>query len=209
MIFDFDGTIADSAELYVNILNSVSDKLRLPKLDINELRQLTRMPLTERCKKLGIPLYRLTFLNRKMHKEIKNYVHEIEWVEGIEDQLIKLKNKGFKLVIISSNSTENIKAFLKKSEFEIFDIIYTSSRVFSKHKVINKLIKRLKIDKEEAIYIGDEYRDIMACKKAGIKIISVAWGFDSKELLMEGHPDYIANTPEELTNIICRISGIN
>lgn len=207
LIFDFDGTVVDSASLYTGLANNIADEFGLAKLCSEKLRLFSGMPIKERCKLLGIPLYRLPSMNIRMQEEIKSHIHSLKWIDGIETQIKKLKKSGFKLAIISSNSTNNIKRFFESNNLNIFDGIYSSKGIFDKHRSINKLIKKLRIKKDEAIYIGDEYRDIKACKKSKINIISVTWGFDSKELLMKGNPNFIADSPLEMVNIISRISG--
>ncbi|MBC8014963.1 MAG: hypothetical protein H7X79_04380, partial [Sporomusaceae bacterium] len=52
------------------------------------------------------------------------------------------------------------------------------------------------------IYIGDEVRDVISCKKVSIKVIAVTWGYDSLDYLLENKPDFIANKPEEILNIV-------
>ncbi len=215
LVFDFDGTVVDSAGLYVRLANNIADELGIanklgsPKLRLEELRSFSGMPIKKRCKILGIPLYRLPAMNSRMQEEIKSHIHELKWINGIEDKIRKLKEAGFKLIIISSNSIANIEGFLRGKNMNAFDEIYSSKGIFDKHRSINKLIKKLGINKDEAVYIGDEYRDIKACKKSKIRIISVTWGFDSEELLIKGNPDFIAHTPKELVDIIYKISGIN
>lgn len=208
LIFDFDGTVVDSASLYIRLASNIAGEFGLPKLSIDELRLFSTMPIKERCKKLGIPLYRLPAMNIRMQEEIKNHIHELNWIEGIEDGVKELKQAGFKLAIISSNSIANIERFFKDKNLDIFDEIFSSKGLFDKHRAINKLIKKLGIKKHEAVYIGDEHRDIKACKKSKIKIVSVTWGFDSEELLIKGEPDFIAHTPRELVDIIYKISNI-
>jgi len=209
LIFDFDGTVVDSATLYIRLANNIADELGLPKLSLEELRLFAGMPIKNRCKILGIPLYRLPSMNIRMQEEIKSHIHELKWIDNIDNEIRKLKEAGFRLVIISSNSIANIERFFRDKNSDVFDEIYSSRGIFDKHRSINKLIKKLGIKKNEAVYIGDEYRDIKACKKSKIKIISVTWGFDSEELLIKGNPDFIAHTPQELVDIIYNVRHIN
>ena len=58
----------------------------------------------------------------------------------------------------------------------------------------------------DIVYIGDEVRDVEAAKAMGVKIVSVTWGFQSKQILERGEPDYIAEKPKELEKIL---GGIN
>ncbi len=65
-----------------------------------------------------------------------------------------------------------------------------------------KNTRQLKINLNDVVYIGDEHRDIEACKKAQIRIISVTWGIDPLTLLKKANPDYIVETPGDLVKVI-------
>ena len=121
---------------------------------------------------------------------------------GIKEALIELKHQGNKLVIITSNSKENVIVFLEKQEMqEVFDFIY-SGTTFGKSKVINKFLNQNNINPQQAIYVGDETRDIEAARKSNIRAIAVSWGFNSKELLAAQNPDFLIHQPNELIDVI-------
>lgn len=202
LIFDFDGTVVDSAGLYIKLCNEMADELKVPPVNIESLKELASLTIKERCKKLNIPLYRLPFLSTLVQGKIADHIHELKWVNGMEEEIQKLKNMGYDLKIISSNSVNNILSFFENNNPNLFKDIYSSKGIFNKHRSIKALLRKYKIKRDEAVYIGDEYRDIKACKKAKIRIIAVTWGYDPKDLLLKGNPDFIADTPEEMTNII-------
>ena len=52
------------------------------------------------------------------------------------------------------------------------------------------------------IYVGDEQRDIIACKKVGVDVIWVGWGYDVIETIQEASPDYMVYTPNEILHIV-------
>ena len=116
--------------------------------------------------------------------------------------LLKLKQKKFKLGILSSNSKENIENFLKANDLLIFDFIHSEKNLFGKGKALKSLLKKYNLKKEETVYIGDEVRDIDACRENGIKIISVTWGFNKNEILQLNRPDYLVNRPQEILKIV-------
>ena len=53
------------------------------------------------------------------------------------------------------------------------------------------------------MYIGDSDVDVMTGKNAGLKTVSVSWGYRTKESLLEKGPDYLCDTVEELGGILC------
>jgi phosphoglycolate phosphatase len=63
-------------------------------------------------------------------------------------------------------------------------------------------LKELKLSNKEVIYIGDMVSDIETSRNANVKIISVTWGWSSKEELKKAKPDWIVDDPKELHKVI-------
>lgn len=128
----------------------------------------------------------------------------MELFEGIQNLILGLQKRGYEVGIISSNSKENILAFLSKNNLgNIADKnILCSSRIFSKDKQLKKFLKNNQLKPSEIIYVGDENRDIIACKKVGVRIIWVNWGYDSIEVVENSNPDFLVNSPEEILKIV-------
>ena len=164
------------------------------------------MPVLKKLKKLGVPLYRLPGLTKDFLQAYKPLLSSLLLFDGIKDVLLSLKEEGIHLSILSSNSTENIRSFLQANELEMFDQVMSSKTLFSKNKQMEKYRKDNKLTKDEIIYVGDETRDIDACRIAGMRIISVVWGYESKELLLKEKPDFIAEEPEDILKIIRQLS---
>lgn len=202
MAFDFDGTIVSSMSLGFQIYEELAEKYKLPKINEEELIALNKLSIPERLKMFNIPLYKLPKLGMEFKKSYQQFIRSLQFIEGMMETLVILKEKGFTLGIISSNSVSNIKQFFANNNMDIFDHVYSSKGLFGKHTTINNVSKKNNIRKEDIIYIGDELRDIHSCQKAGVKIIAVTWGFDSAELLKEGNPDFIAHEPSDIIHIM-------
>jgi phosphoglycolate phosphatase len=201
IIFDFDGTIVDSKDLIIQLYNELAEKNNYKKIDKSNFKSLSELPIVERCKVLNVPIYKIPALVYEVMKNYKNYLVSINIVDGIRDVLFKLKENGFNLGIISSNSISTIEEFLVKNKIDIFDSIYSAKNIFGKHHTINGLVKKFNLDKKYILYVGDEIRDIISCKKACAKIVAVTWGYDSTELLLDGKPDFIVNSPAEILDV--------
>ena len=119
--------------------------------------------------------------------------------------LKKLDQAGYKIAIISSNSEDNIKEFLKAEGIDCIEDVFSSTSLFGKDKVINKFLNKHQVDASEVIYVGDEERDIISCKKIGVDVIWVSWGFDLLEVARKHEPDYIVNQPSEILEIVKQI----
>ncbi|HEX2921412.1 MAG TPA: HAD hydrolase-like protein, partial [Bacteroidales bacterium] len=120
--------------------------------------------------------------------------------------LLQIRNSGLRMGILTSNSAYNVGMFLKYNHLSDFiDFIYSDKSFFGKDIVLRKLLNHEKILKEDAIYVGDETRDIEASRKVGIPVIAVVWGFHNRKTLASLNPDQIADTPEDLMGCIQKI----
>lgn len=201
LLFDFDGTIADSFENFLQIAEVLAKKYGFPTISRDEVEKLRSEDARSLIKKLNIPFYKIPFLARDMKKMQKDTMSQIHPIEGLPEVLQELKKISYTMNVLTSNGEENVRLFLKNNSLDIFDHIYAEAGIFGKDAMIKKFLKMHHLQKEDILYIGDEIRDIHACKKAAIKIISVTWGFNSKEGLIKNSPDYLAETPSDLLKI--------
>ncbi len=202
LIFDFDGTLVDSMQLYVRGFNEVGADFGLPKIDRNNLQEMKQSSIKDLMKKYGISPLRLSKLIFTVNKNVKQEIAVVNFFPKIKPLLVKLSKK-YQLGILTSNHTENVEDFLKEQGFEgVFDFIYASKNLFGKDKVLSSLLKKYQLNKEEVLYFGDEVRDIEACQKMQIKIAAVSWGFNEKSLLASKKPDYLFSSPDEIATLL-------
>jgi phosphoglycolate phosphatase len=203
IIFDFDGTIADTVDALVTIANRLALEFGYIQITPNELAILRNLTSREIIKYSGISLFKIPFLLKKVKGELKNKIHEFQPIPGIREALTELQNQGYRLGIITSNSQDNVTEFLKLNELDyLFDFIYSGVTIFGKTTIINNVLRQKQIKAQSAIYVGDETRDIEASKKANIKVIAVTWGFNSAEALAKQNPDFLIHQPRELLDVI-------
>lgn len=201
VIFDFDGTIADSKNAFISAWNHLAEKHSFQPLKHEELESLKKMTITQRSKLLNFPMYKLPIVMPEFYTLYRQSIREVTLFEGIKELLTVLNEKGYQTAIISSNSVENIKEFLNSNEINVSEII-CSSRIFGKDRMIKKFLKSQQLLSSEVIYVGDEHRDIVACKKCNVKIAWVGWGYDGLEVIQSESPDYMIYDPSEILQIV-------
>ena len=200
-LFDFDGTIADSFENFLEVTKMLSKKYQFPNLldlDIEKLREEDARTL---IKKFKIPVYKIPFIARDMKKLQQQKITQIKPIQGLTEVLMKLKKKNHCLGIITTNSAKNVELFLDKNKLAIFDFVHGDTSLFGKDKAILRCFRTHKLKKEEVIYVGDEIRDVLACQKIGVQIAAVSWGYNSVESLKKYHPDFVIENPDQLTTL--------
>jgi phosphoglycolate phosphatase-like HAD superfamily hydrolase len=203
IIFDFDGTIADTVDALVSIANRLAKDFGYIPITPDELSLLKNLSSREIIKYSRISIFKLPFIVKKVKSELKNKIPELKPIPEIQEALITLKSEGNRLGIITSNSQENVTEFLKINDLEtLFDFVYSGITIFGKTTIINNVLKQKQIKPQEAIYVGDETRDVEAAKKANIKVVAVAWGFNSKQILAKQNPDFLIDRPSELLQVV-------
>lgn len=202
IIFDLDGTLVDSLDIFIKIGNEMAHRYGYQPITQEKIKELLKLPMRKRIESLKIPVFKIPRIGVEILNAFNSYAAEIKPIEGIAEMLHTLHGKGYGLNIVSSNSVHNIETFLKVNHLELFDNIQSSKGLFGKHVTIGRLITKLGAAKEDVIYIGDEQRDVEASRKIGIRVISVLWGFDSKELLEKVEPHFYAEKPGDIVEII-------
>ena len=202
VIFDLDGTIADSFGIGLEVANSLATKYSYdPIIDSPTIRDLSFKEFLISHLKLG--KIRLILWAREVKRLLSQRSDDVKVFTDIKEMLEDLKQNNVKLGILTSNNKKNTTKILKNNEImDLFDFIYTNSSVFGKWRTLKKLLKREQIDKKNAIYIGDEIRDIDSCKKLDVKIIAVTWGANSAKILKETGANYYATTPKDIVKIV-------
>jgi phosphoglycolate phosphatase len=204
-VFDFDGTIANSLEVVVKTFNVLAEKYGFQTVKPEHYSTLQKLPIHKKLKVLNIPYYKVLSMKKvgaEFKKKYSEFLDEIDVIEGMREVCAELQKMGCRLSILSSNSKENINHFLKHHQLEGFDHIYSSEGLFGKQHTLNKFTKQTGIAKADIIYVGDELRDIEACKKSNVRMVAVTWGLDSLELLKSAEPDFVALKPNDLLKLV-------
>lgn len=202
VIFDFDGTLADSKRVMVSAWNRLAEKHHFKELKLDELDAFKKLSIKERSKLLHFPMYKMPIIIPQLYQLYRQSIQDIHLYSGVKELLTELGKKGYKIAIISSNSEDIIRNFLKRNHIENVTHVLCSSRIFGKDKLIAKFLKGNQLEASEVIYVGDEHRDIVACKKTGVRIIWVSWGYDAIEVVHAEKPDYMVDAPDEILQVI-------
>ncbi|MDJ0730572.1 MAG: HAD-IA family hydrolase [Crocosphaera sp.] len=203
IVFDFDGTLADTYDAFVEIANSLSGEFGYKPVNEQEQEKLKDLSARDLIKQSEISVFKIPFVLKRVKSELTHKIKELEPIKDIPYCLQQLKSQGYSLGIITSNAEGNVVSFLENHELEqLFDFIYAGTTLFGKHKIIKKLLKEKQLLPREVMYIGDETRDINSAKKSHVKCVGVTWGFNSSEALAKQEPDFLINNPDELITIL-------
>lgn len=193
LVFDFDGTIADTVTLGISLFNEYSEKFGYRKIKPEETENFSARQFLSLA---GIKMWKLPFIVFFLRKRLQEKVSAIQVFQGMPELLERFRSDGFELGILSSNSEGTIREVLKSNELEnCFSFVRSGVSTFGKKKALSRLRKKLQ---DSFIYIGDELRDVEACRNTATPVVSVAWGVNSRELLESHNPGFVAGTTDEL-----------
>lgn len=205
IIFDFDGTLADTLAALLRIINRLAPEFGYPHISDEQLTNLKYLSMWEAVQNSKVALWKLPFLLKRVKKEFPKEVQHIQLFPGVVDLLITLKNQGYRLGIVSSNSEANIRSLLEQNQVvHLFDFI-SSAPTFGKGKEIDKMVRRYNCTKNDAIYVGDEIRDIHAARSIKIRVIAVSWGFNAPTALIYKQPDLLITQPLALVDALSQL----
>ena len=120
---------------------------------------------------------------------------------GIVSALRKLKAEGYKLAVVSNKADFGVQILCKKYFDGLFEFAVGAKEGIRKKPypdAVVEVLERMCVEKSEAVYIGDSDVDIETAKNAGLRCISVDWGFRSRKFLLEHGAETIISCPDEL-----------
>lgn len=201
VIFDFDGTIADTYPVFADSLNSLAIRHGFRQVAFDEQHKLRGMSATEVIRELQIPLWKVPMVLSDFRRIMRQRIDEIHPFAGIVNVLHAMQG-CVELAVATSNSIDNVTAVLGGSLINRFAVLECGSTMFGKSHRLRRILKKTRTDKSEAIYVGDEIRDAQAAEQVGVSFGAVAWGYTDIGALLRTNPTNVFTAPGELLGLI-------
>ena len=201
VIFDFDGTIADSLPAVIQVFEQITN--RPEKYTPKQVEAFRDLSIPELIRALKIPRWKAPLLLMRGRKQITHHLHGIPLHKGMPELIQKLHADGIALYVLSSNSTENVHAYLRRHDLQQYFVgAYGGASLLGKAPRLLKLMEQEGIDATDSWYVGDEIRDVTAARAVGLHSASVSWGYNTHGVLALKDPDVIVDTPTELLKVL-------
>lgn len=200
IIFDFDGTIANSFDYVADFIAREAGIEQLSEGQRNELRNKSMVAM---AKHLKYPRWKMLGLYFKGRRAMSKKIRFLAPFDGIPETIHKLHAEGHELFIVTSNSLNNVHAFLHNHDLHTYFLkVVASVSVFGKAGALRSLLKEQKLSISDAIYVGDEVRDIQAAESIKLRVIAVSWGFSNRHDLESAKPLAIIDKPSDLIAVL-------
>jgi phosphoglycolate phosphatase len=197
IIFDLDGTLADSFPWFLRNVNGVADRFGFRRIDDDEVESLRHAGSREILKRLEVPLWKLPGIARHMRRMKAGHLDGIPLFPGAAAMLQNLGDGGLTLALVSSDHEANARRQLGDAA-KLFSHLDCGASLFGKSAKFRRVVKHAGLMPAQAISIGDEVRDIEAARAAGIACGAVMWGYAASNALRALKPDVAFERMEDV-----------
>jgi phosphoglycolate phosphatase len=207
-IFDLDGTLVDSLAAALAAYNAVAGRLGVrpvSEAEVSELRALGAMGVIRR---LGLPLWKVPRVVVAVRAEMRRGLDEARPPAGVVAAVGELAASDCALAVLTSNSRENAERFLGRHAFPPFTEIVGGVGLFGKTGALRKLLRSRSVSHEGCVYVGDEVRDVVAAREAGIAVVAVGWGFNDLAALEGAGADALVDAPASLAQSVVSLLAL-
>ncbi|MFS0878908.1 pyrophosphatase PpaX [Metabacillus niabensis] len=205
LLFDLDGTLINTNELIIESFLHTLNKYYPDKYKREDVFPFIGPTLYETFESINpekkeemVEVYRK--FNHEQHDKL------VTEFETVFETIQTLKEKGFKLGIVTTKIRTTVNMGLKLTKLDqFFDVVVTLDDV--EHAKPNpepifKALEQLDAKPEEAIMVGDNHHDIGAGKNAGTKTAGVAWSIKGRDYIESFQPDYVLDKMSDLLAIV-------
>jgi phosphoglycolate phosphatase len=200
--FDYDGVLVDSFDHLLDLTRRAQMQLKSGRKPCpQDLRTIRNLTMEDLGRLIEIPEDRIPQFSSKMFHLLREDPRELTVYDGIPTVLERL-SRTHKIVILTANARQGVQQTLVRNGIRDYVAdIFDGESPGSKAEKMMAGMKNFGFEKGRTFMVGDALSDIVEGKKAGVKTIAVTWGFQPRRRLLEGKPDFVAESPPELIRI--------
>ncbi len=197
VIFDFDGTLADSFPWFCSVLNQTARTFGFREVEAGEVDELRALGTRQIVERLAVPMWKIPAIATHMRQLSARSLSEIPLFPGVPQAFEALSIHGVRIAVVSSNAEATVRQALGAAAGHVsaFDC---GASLWGKSAKFKAVARSLGIDRRQAIAVGDEVRDIEAARKAGMAVGAVTFGYNTGAALRAQQPDLIFDDYDEL-----------
>ncbi len=205
IIFDLDGTLLDTLTDLMDSVNFAMKEFGYPERTYDEIRRFVGNGVRVLMKKsapsdISDEDFEKAFSVFREHY-LGNMRNKTDAYEGVRELLKTLKEKGYKIGVVSNKLDSAVKELCHDYFGELVDYAKGVDGESDRKPCPDntwRCIDELGVQRENCIYVGDSEVDIKTAENAGLPCISVSWGFRTREELEQSGAKVIIDKPEEI-----------
>lgn len=203
LVFDFDGTLADTTEGILKTTEATLERMGLPAADPAMVQQAIGLPLQGSLRAAGVPVERIAEGVDTYHELFYELApRHISIYPGVKEGLEMLAGQGVRMGIATSRSEHSLVTLLTEHgilhHFEVLGTVQCVERPKPAPDLVQWVLERLGAAPAKAMVIGDTTYDIAMGAAAGCRTCAVSYGNHPVERLLTANPDYIVSSITEI-----------
>ena len=202
VVFDFDGTLADSYPCFVAALEAVGPRYGLRPVPPPERDALRHLGARAVMARIGLSWWKVPLVARAVRRRMHADVARITPFPGVPEVLQSLHDAGHRIAIVTSNTRRTVDAVLGTARVQALDAVQCDIAVLGKARALRRLLRSAGVAPADALYVGDELRDAEAAAAVGMPFLGVAWGYTHPDALRAAAPGQVVMTPHALLEAI-------
>ena len=202
VIFDFDGTLADSFPFFLRVFNELADRHGFRRIDPAHVPAYRNLSPRQMMAEVGLPAWKLPLVARDFIALMRTATGGIKLFPHVGTLLRWLRKHDVVLAIVSSNAEDNVRAVLGPRNAALIDHFECGMSMFGKAPRIRRVIKNSGIAARESLYVGDQSSDCDAARSVGIAFGAVAWGYSTAESLRALKPDEMFDAVTDIKRVV-------
>ncbi|MGN6656692.1 MAG: HAD hydrolase-like protein [Rhodanobacter sp.] len=196
IIFDLDGTLADSFAFFVSVHNQLADRHGFRRIAPAEIDALRGRSARDVMRHVRLPRWKLPWVARSFVRLRR--AADIPLFAGVGPMLQQLERSGAALALVSSNAADNCRRILGDAHWQRLVHVECGASILGKRRRIARVLRATGIEPARAIYVGDQITDAEAARAAGVAFGAVAWGYATRASLERLQPAHLFDAVEEL-----------
>lgn len=204
IVWDWDGTLANSTGMITNAIVQAAEQVGLPALDPTAASNIIGLGLRESIHALfgDIPTEQAQALARQYTANYYAGESEIPLFAGAKDTIIELNRRGYKLAVATGKGRRGLNMALAHCELgNYFHETRTVDECFSKPhpQMLDELMDICVARPERTLMIGDTNYDLQMAQNAGVPAVAVSFGAQPRDMLLAYNPIKIFNKFNDLS----------
>lgn len=207
VLFDFDGTLADTFPAAVALLPRLARELRFRDPGPRGVEALRGLPTRRILSELGIPWWKVPLVVWRARALLRDGTGPVPLFPGVAGMLRDLDAAGLEWGIVTTNGLDTVREALRGGDASEPGWLEAGIGLFGKRRRLLRMVQARGLEPSRVLLVADETRDVEAARSAGVGFVGVAWGYATPEALREAGAREVSTTVGELRQLLLGDAG--